>query len=257
MKFSLKLMLSAISIIAILFSAGSTFLVARNFDHALQNAVAQNTQQHLLERYAMESNMLGYLLSGETFAPDKLAGYAKRLTGYASGEKFLGLYAADKQPIYQNLPAFSPDELSEILAASGDAYVMKKSGGQIYMLLSSELELSGHPVYLVSAYGVTGLFDERDRQIQDVLLLDGVIVLIAVTAVGLLSHFLTKPLKTLNTASQKIAAGAYQERTRIRRGDEIGQLSRSFDQMAEAVETRVQLLGEAVQNRDEIGRAHV
>lgn len=251
MKFSLKLMLSAISIIAVLFSAGSTFLVARNFDHALQNAVAQNTQQHLLERYAMESNMLGYLLSGEAFAPDKLAGYAKRLTGYASGEKFLGLYAADKQPIYQNLPAFSPDERAEILAASGDAYVMKKSGGQIYMLLSSELELSGHPVYLVSAYGVTGLFDERDRQIQDVLLLDGIIILIAVTAVGLLSHLLTKPLKTLNTASQKIAAGAYQERTRIRRGDEIGQLSRSFDQMAEAVETRVQLLGEAVQNRDD------
>lgn len=110
MKFSLKLVLSTISIVAVLFSAGGTFLVARNFDHALQNAAAQNTRQHLLERYAMESNMLGYLLSGEDYTPDRLAGYAKRLTGYAAGDKFLGLYAADQQPIYENLPAFSPEE---------------------------------------------------------------------------------------------------------------------------------------------------
>lgn len=251
MKFSLKLMLSTISIITVLFSAGGTFLVARNFDHALQNAAAQNTQQHLLERYAMESNMLGYLLSGEEYAPDRLAGYAERLTGYASGDKFLGLYAADKQPIYEYLPAFSPEALSAVLAESGDTYLLKKSGIQTYMLLASYLDIGGHPIYLMSAYEVTGLFDERDRQIQDVLLLVGVIVLISVTAVGTLSHFLTKPLNTLNTASQKIAAGAYQERTMIHRSDEIGQLSRSFDQMAEAVETRMQWLGEAVQNRDD------
>lgn len=251
MKFSLKLVLSTISIVAVLFSAGGTFLVARNFDHALQNAAAQNTRQHLLERYAMESNMLGYLLSGEDYTPDRLAGYAKRLTGYAAGDKFLGLYAADQQPIYENLPAFSPEERTEILAENGDSYRLRQSGGQTYMLLTSYLDIGGHPVYLMSAYEVTGLLDERDRQLQDVLLLDGIIVLISVTAVGLLSHFLTKPLKTLNTASRKIAAGAYQERTRIRRSDEIGQLSRSFDQMAQAVETQVKWLGEAVQNRDD------
>lgn len=251
MKFSLKLMLSTISIIAVLFSAGGTFLVSRNFDHALRNAASQNTQQHLLERYAMESNMLGYLFSGEPYTPDRLADFAKRLTGYAAGEKYLGVYAVDKQPIYENLPAFSPDERSAILAASADTYLLKQSGGKTYMLLASYLDIGGHPVYLMSAYEVTGLFAERDRQIQDVLLLDGIIVLIAVTAVGVLAHFLTKPLKTLNAASQKIAAGAYQERTLVRRGDEIGQLSRSFDQMAQAVETRVQWLAEAVQNRDD------
>ena len=55
-------------------------------------------------------------------------------------------------------------------------------------------------------------------------------------------------LEQLEQASRQIAAGAYSQRTAIHGSDEIASLSRSFDEMAQAVEG-------TVQNRD--GGAYV
>ena len=47
-------------------------------------------------------------------------------------------------------------------------------------------------------------------------------------------------LEQLEQASRQIAAGAYSQRTAIHGSDEIASLSRSFDEMAQAVEGTVQ-----------------
>ena len=57
MKFSTKLILSMTILVAVLFSVGGTILISRNFKHSLETAAAQNVEQHLLERYAIESNI--------------------------------------------------------------------------------------------------------------------------------------------------------------------------------------------------------
>ena len=56
----------------------------------------------------------------------------------------------------------------------------------------------------------------------------------------LLCRRMTRPLEQLEQASRQIAAGAYSQRTAIHGSDEIASLSRSFDEMAQAVEGTVQ-----------------
>ena len=45
-----------------------------------------------------------------------------------------------------------------------------------------------------------------------------------------------KPIQKLNETSQHIALGNYKERTNIQSDDEVGELSKSFDHMADAIE---------------------
>ena len=56
-----------------------------NFTHAMENAAYQNTGQHMLQRYAIESSMLGYVLGGAPYSTEKLKEYALRMTDYSDG----------------------------------------------------------------------------------------------------------------------------------------------------------------------------
>ena len=75
----------------------------------------------------------------------------------------------------------------------------------------------------------------------------GCTLLLGLALLVALVYFTMKPLETLNSAAGRISEGNYAERTEIRRKDEIGDLSRSFDRMADSVEATVSALRE--QNR--------
>lgn len=253
MRFSLKLVLCTTVITALLFSICGTIMVKENFDRSMDSAVKQNVNQHTLERYALESNMLGYILSGEEFTDEKLAEYGYRLSGY-TGDKArrIAIFTGDREEIYSNFPQeLTGEAVAGVLNQKGDDYQLEQAGDEIYMILASYLNIESHPVYVASAYDVSRIFTERDRQLRTFLLLNGIIIAISLLAIFLLSMLLTAPIKKLNTASRKIAKGAYSERTRIRSDDEIGELSRSFDQMAQAVEDKIEDLNAALRQRED------
>ncbi|MEM3007947.1 MAG: HAMP domain-containing protein [Candidatus Nitrosotenuis sp.] len=78
---------------------------------------------------------------------------------------------------------------------------------------------------------------EPVHDLQEKIILLGVTITIAVGIVAyFLSKLISKPLIKLQQAARKIAAGDLDVRTNIRTQDEIGQLSRSFDQMAEQIQ---------------------
>ena len=141
--------------------------------------------------------------------------------------------------------------MAGVLGTNGDDYQLEKAGQEIYMLLASYLNIENHPVYVASAYNMTSVFTERDRQLRTFLVLNGIIIAISLLAIFLLSMLLTAPIKKLNTASRKIAKGAYSERTNIHSQDEIGELSRSFDQMAQAIEDKIEALNAALKQRED------
>lgn len=254
MKFSLKLVLTTTVILAACFSLGGYLMVNQNFNQSLETAVRQNIEQHTLERYSLESNMISLLAGGDDPTDEKIAKYGESVTGYVGrGSRHFAIYSEQKSPIWSNLPAtLSQDDLLEALDRDGDNYYLRRDGaGQVMMLLSSYLEEGSRPVYLLSGYDLTRVFNERNRQLESFWTFDAVILSAAVIVLLLFSLYLTRPIQRLNTVSRKIAQGAYSERTRIQTGDEIGELSRSFDRMAEAVEERVDELNRSIRERDD------
>ncbi|MEM3063745.1 MAG: adenylate/guanylate cyclase domain-containing protein [Candidatus Nitrosotenuis sp.] len=78
---------------------------------------------------------------------------------------------------------------------------------------------------------------EPVHELQEKILLLGAIITIAVGIVAyFLSKLISKPLIKLQHAARKIASGDLDVRTNIRTQDEIGQLSQSFDRMAEQIQ---------------------
>lgn len=253
MKFSLKLVLCSSMVSAVLFSCGGTLMIKQNFDSALETAVQQNSYQHTLERYSIESNMRNALLNSEAISDSAIEEYGESMTSYLGEQtRQLGIFSSSKTPIFSTITSqLSGKEIDEALSMAGSEYSIKKAGKSSYLLLSSKLDMPTREVFVLTAYDITHLFRERDRQLQFFLILDGIIVALLVLVLFAVSLFLTAPIKQLDNASRSIAQGAYHQRIHLRTNDEIGALGDTFNQMAQAVEDRIGQLNLALRQRED------
>ncbi|EFO81757.1 histidine kinase [Oscillochloris trichoides DG-6] len=104
------------------------------------------------------------------------------------------------------------------------------------------------PLTLGSAAAETGSLDpsavietpplqQFQAVVQQSLLVSGFAALAAAVVVSLfVSRRIVEPLITLTSVSKRLAQGFYRERTRIASDDEIAQLSRSVNQLADALD---------------------
>jgi signal transduction histidine kinase len=76
----------------------------------------------------------------------------------------------------------------------------------------------------------------RNTVLEYFLLSVGVAVIIAVLLVYIFSLRLSKPLKQIKNAAAKISNGEFEKRLDIKSRDEIGELARTFNQMAAALQ---------------------
>lgn len=253
MKFSVKLVLYMTAMIAIIFSGAGIFIINQNFNYSLENVTNQSVNQHMLERYAIESNMVNSITKGEEITNKKLEEYATALSKYMGNTpKLISLYSKEREQIYSNLPStIGLKEIAGVLNEQGDTYIIRNIAGKRYIMISSYLTINEKGVYIVSTYDITKVFTERDRQLNSFLVLDASIILASTLAIFLFSIFLTRPINELNLASKKIAAGSYEKRANISSNDEIGELASSFNSMAEQIEDKIDKLNLAAKQKDD------
>ena len=315
--FALKLTLVMLLVLTLALSLGGTMLLAGNFSDSLNEAVQQAEAQHLLQCYALESDLQDVIARGETVTDSHLARYGSTLADYTGG-RMAALFCApadedeagtagipadgpaspdgDSAPSPasdgaavpagdgaavpaddgaappsdagtdspENNSPYAPEGETALLqvyssfpwaaAASGqeDAYRMHRTNGKTYMLFETSVRVVGAPaVTLLTGHDVTDVLAARDRALVRFWEMELVVLVCAGAVIALLSRWLTRPLARLTEASESIAAGAYDERTGITGGDEIGVLSRSFDTMAAAIEEKVAALELSVRQRED------
>jgi class 3 adenylate cyclase len=75
------------------------------------------------------------------------------------------------------------------------------------------------------------------KSLQEKVIILGIVMTVVVGAAAFfLSKLISRPIIKLRNAANKIAGGDFNVRTNIKTGDEIGELSNSFDQMAEKIQ---------------------
>ena len=134
----------------------------------------------------------------------------------------------------------------EIITASR----IVETGGTHLLISAQNMTVLQTPVTVYR----TANIDETYRHIDDLtrmaqLSLLGCLLLCGVLLPLILRKTL-KPLRKLTRVSEKIAGGDYGLRSQIQTGDEVGDLSRSFDHMAETVEQKISDLEETARRRE-------
>lgn len=253
MKFSVKLTLAMAVLLALVLSLGGTLLVRQNFDNALQQAIAQSTGTHLMERYSIEAYLLDAAANREQGTNEQLRRSAEGMGEYlGAAQESFALLADGKAFVYSNLPqSIGGDDVQAALDAGSEQCIIREAEGRYYLLMASEVQNSLRALTLVSVSDITSIFASRDAQLRYLWQLEAVLLTVAILLTALLSRVLTRPIRRLRDTAHEIADGAYGRRTGVTTKDEIGDLAKEFDRMAEEVQQNVEQLGRSVQQRDD------
>ena len=131
----------------------------------------------------------------------------------------------------------------------GDAAtVTVRTENSIYAVYASDLQGG---LRLVTAYDLTALYTSRTAAVRRFLGLEAVVLAAAALVTALLARQMTRPLQILRAASAEIAGGDYDRRTALHTGDELENVSQSFDKMADAVQEKIADLQVDVQRRED------
>lgn len=96
-------------------------------------------------------------------------------------------------------------------------------------------------VVRVWVYGSDALLTQRDESFRisslEAVSITGIVAVILAATMGLvLSRVLTKPVRAISTAAQRIKEGDLSARSNVRGNDDLGQLGTMFDAMADSVQ---------------------
>lgn len=255
MKFSAKLAMGCLSLMAATLCAAGLLLTGYSFRGSLQRTCTALQAQQIKEKYAIEKSVLAKLDETRLYWNEQDPANAYALSGAAltfaeqTGTS-LAVLLNGKSSLYTNLPQSLP--LADLQAAAqGGAgeWRLVRADGTPYILMAQRLALPGIHAVMVCAYDVGEVFATRNAQLR--LWLAASLLLLAAGggAAVMVSRRLTAPLTTLQAASGRIAAGDYGSRTGLETGDEIEALSRSFDAMATAVQEQIGARDATVQHQ--------
>ena len=252
MKFWIKLMLGIVIIISIILSFSRYITVRQNFVNSLEKEIKQNSNKHRLERYYLDSNIVSKIQQGEEFTDNHLIEYIKSLYSYMENDlESVEIYSEDTSQIFSNFDKTDYLGLQNLFDKENDKYIIKEIEDKNYMIFCSYCTVSNVSIYIVNIYDISSIYDERARQLKDIMLADIIVLVISSIVVAVFSIFLTKPIEDLNKLTKEISSGDFKKRVKVRTNDEIGELANSFNKMAEKVENQIKSLEISIKQKDD------
>ncbi|MEG0276187.1 MAG: HAMP domain-containing sensor histidine kinase [Coprobacillus sp.] len=256
MKFADKIIYSCLLVIVVVYTLGSTIMIVQNHNHLLETVTQQNKSSHEIESYSIESRLLQDASSDTTSQGKNSDVLLQRAIYYiqqfhSSIEQPLVSYAllgSNNQILYSKI---DKDIEENVIKNKNEHYAYTTINSQNYMIISSEIKAGEQKYSFLGCYNITPTFEERTRQFYSSLYIGIFVLGLSYFILRALARYLTSSILKLNTVSQRIAAGNYSERTCIDSHDEIGELSKSFDEMAETNEQTIHELQHNVQQRED------
>lgn len=253
MKFTWKVFLSAMLVMAVSFSTGGYFMVTSVFQSALEREIASAQEQNHMLRFSFETAAASIYSGTQELDDSTLREIARSIDagGYARSNLLRISDGTTEGIIYTGNSLPSDLSLLTSISEGTRGYRMLTDKGRYYIQSACYPYAGGRTIYLESFRDVTSLFNERAQHFT----LYSIIELIVLAAGGLLmlllSHWLTRPLRMLSRTAREIAGGAYDKRAQIHSHDEAGDLAQNFNSMTDALETKIHELEDAARRQED------
>lgn len=250
MKFGHKLTLALLSVLALVLSLSTVWTQERQFDRAFTDIRQTAREEWQRESLAFQN---GLRSDTGTSLDVRVWSYLGGLSRQGNGS-LLAVYDESGKSLASTMPTtLAQSELTQDVPGveTLQSRIVIGTDGTRYLLNSGLIVCPEQCLTFVSAQSLGGLFADRALRLRDAVLGQTLALAMAAVLALLLCRRMVHPLEQLNKASREIAAGAYDRRTALPGSDEIAGLSRSFDEMAAAVEDKVHALEQHLQERED------
>ena len=225
-------------VVAILVESIMLALLLANSFRLLNNALESQTKARL-EALAP---LLNASLSGRVFQRDQteIEAILADLVSSRHSELRYIVVLDQQNKLVATIGTADPAHLPQVDLLIGDA--LNDLVFDAYVPLS----VAGTPVGTARfGLSLTAIVTTRDMIIQQGLMIATIEILLSLLLLVSIGYLITRHIKDLLAATQRIAAGDFTSRVPLRQADEIGQLANNFNTMSEAIEDRIRDLSDS------------
>lgn len=250
MKFSYKILLVTIIVMAVAFGMGGFFFVNYVFETSLDREVGQALDESSILQFAFETAALNVPSKYDVLQDTTVEQIGSNLEG-GQGVRLLRLSDEEKQLLYASDGFTEDKDFLMQIDEQTRIYQVMQLGEHYYIQTGTVINALDRILYLETMKDVTEVFEERTQGFSVYRKLTLLMLLCSSLIMLFISHWLTKPIRLLTKATKKMTEGDYSYRAELVSHDEMGQLTCDFNQMANALEENIHKLEDEIRAREE------
>lgn len=253
-----KVFLCTFLLFEAVFVAASLYLIEHNFNGNLRKEIERALSEQLMIYSGLQTNWayIDNLNHKSGLAKDDTRQFlqiaSQEYAGYFD-KKLVSIEILDdnNDPVFSsfNEKADIPREELEVPLSGARKYIIRDIGRKSYLFVTNELKLKDNAFKLSYIRDISETYADRQAEYGLFIKLDIVIVLVLAMGLYLIIWYLTRSIRKLTKSARTIAAGDYTQRVDEFPEDEVGILARNFNQMAAAVEGKVEELEEVARKK--------
>lgn len=243
-------------LLTLMFALFGVWMLTSDFSQLLVKEIEQGNSESRMFHFLFE---MGYQ-SGEEFGEDyavsrtlnSIAGSVERDGSHMFVKRESGEYYYGGE--YLESMGFLED-VDKLTGSLGDAdsygYCIRQIGGGYYMFTAAVTDMAADTLFLGMCRDVTSIYSDRQELLSRYRIALFCLLSTGGVCVYILSRYITSPIRSLDKVAKRIADGDYELRSNNKSHDEIGELSRNFNRMADRLveQMRIKVL-EAKQKED-------
>lgn len=252
MKFSLKLLLWTIIVMAVALGFSGFYFVNFVFETSLNREIQQALDENSILGFAFETAALNVPAKYDVLQDNTVEQIASNLeTGGHNSSRLLRLSGEQKNVLYKSDGFEADNSLLEQTNENAKTYQIINLNDKYYIQTGITVNALDRILYLETMKDISEVFRERAlgfsvyRRVTIIMLILGTVIM------HIISSWLTKPIRLLTRATKRMAAGDYYYRARQVSNDELGQLTMDFNKMANALEDNINKLEEEIKSRED------
>ncbi len=257
MKLFAKIFLSAMIVLSVALSLSGYLLITSSYKNAIKQETQRAMDQYQYIKFLLQADLINqqYQTDNNNLSDPISAGFPKlvdqNLRNYLNDRNYISVFGEDQTSIYSSFTFDLDFNISDYDLNQKIVNKVQQIEGRSYVMVLGKIMQSGKTVYLLTATDIQAAIDQQEGIVRNYGRIYFITIGFGIVLVIIFSALLTGPIRKMSAAAARIADGNYSERLKTFSNDEIGELSKKFNMMAETIEERIdQLLNAAKQKED-------
>lgn len=253
MKLWQKIFLFTLALVITVVSVTSLILLSSNHYLAIDREQQEALSRHNYIVVEIQNRIIYKQLEDRTLSlgEEESLQVALDVLNRQRSDSTISLSLYKDQALLQTINTVSSLAESELALLSQPDYssMIQDINESSYLLLVSTIVLNDIPYQLVSSFDITSTYQLFHSELDLVRIISVVSGLLVAGVLLLLTQGLLSPLHNLSTTTHLIAEGDLDRRANVRGHDEVAEVARNFNIMADAIEYNVTALEQVAESR--------
>ena len=243
MRFAWKMIAVVSVLLALSLAVGGVVVVESAFRAEVDTAITESQED--MKLFGTTLQALCLMESGKDEAKAVVKRVLQRHSVFSSCDYWV--YDDLGTPVF-GVGASHPEELTERETGLIETQ-LRPRGARFEVCSTQRVTLLGQVFRVERSKDNTELVQRAEDNLRNYRLVMLAILLIGILLTTVLTIWMTQPIRRISRGAKQLSDGRYDRRVAVRQDDELGELAKDFNRMADALEEKIRALEDAAQRQ--------